>query len=275
MITLTTDFGTRDAYVAAMKGVMRGVHPEARFVDVTHEISPQDVMETAFVLRSAVPYFPEGTVHLVVVDPGVGTERRAVAVAHEGRYFVGPDNGVFPLVLDDATPDAAVELDQPSRWRTPDPSTTFHGRDIFAPVAAHIAAGCTLDDVGTPVDTLEPLRWALPIVDEHGIEGQISHIDRFGNCITNIRRATLAKVDDVDAERLSGDAKATLDVTCYAGSAVLEGLHATYGEVARGEPLLLFGSTGFLEIAVNAGNAAELLNIRTGDSVKLTFSSRS
>jgi S-adenosylmethionine hydrolase len=273
MITLTTDFGTRDAYVAAMKGVMLDLHPSATFVDITHEIHPQDVMEAAFVLRTAVPYMPAGTVHLVVVDPGVGTDRRAVAVQHDDQWFVGPDNGVFPLVLDDDAPDAMVELDVPDAWRAPDPSTTFHGRDIFAPVAAHLAAGRALDEVGSPIDALDPLRWALPIADEHAVEGQVIHVDRFGNCITNVRRDTL--IDTPAARALNGAPDAPT-VKCYAGSTILKGLHDTYGEVAEEEPLLLFGSTGFLEVAVNAGNAAERLNIRKGDSVKLTFpSSRS
>jgi hypothetical protein len=273
MITLTTDFGTQDAYVAAMKGVMLDVHPAATFVDITHEIHPQDVMEAAFVLRTAVPFMPDGTVHLVVVDPGVGTERRAVAVRRDDQWFVGPDNGVFPLVLDDESPEAMVELDTPDVWRAPTPSTTFHGRDIFAPVAAHLAAGRSLAEVGSPIDTLQPLRWALPIADEHAVEGQIIHVDRFGNCITNIRRDTLADTPAADALEGVPDGPA---VKCYAGSTILEGLHATYGAVAEEEPLLLFGSTGFLEVAVNAGNAAERLDIRKGDSVKLTFpSSRS
>lgn len=291
MITLTTDFGTRDAYVAAMKGTMLGIHPSARLVDVTHEIDPQDVMEAAFVLRGAVPYFPDGSIHLVVVDPGVGTKRRAVAVRHETESgvhtFVGPDNGLFSLVLDTESPDDAVVLDAPSAWRTDDPSTTFHGRDIFAPVAAHLATGRPLSDVGTPVESLQPLRWALPIVDAQSIEGMVVHVDRFGNCITNVRRQTLAKagsLHDASAEENgseganASDSSRTDDVPRparpikgYAGSAILEGIHTTYGAVAEGDPLLLFGSTGFLEIAVNAGNAAELLDIRKGGSVKLVF----
>jgi S-adenosylmethionine hydrolase len=322
MITLTTDFGTSDGYVAAMKGVMLSIHPDARFVDVTHEVSPQDVMEAAFVLKSAMPYYPAGTVHLVVVDPGVGTDRRAVALRHGEHWFVGPDNGVFPLLLDDETPDAIVELDDPSAWQTDDPSTTFHGRDIFAPAAAHLDRGASLEEVGTPVESLQPLRWALPISDEHTVQGWVVHVDRFGNCITNIRRETIARAvnpdrrspapprgpdapePDVDAPNAdapnadapnadapnadapnadapgddaaseSGDDGGLDDVPPlkgYAGSSVLEGLHRTYGDVAQGEPLMLFGSTGFLEVAVNGGDASELLDIRKGDTVKLVF----
>jgi S-adenosylmethionine hydrolase len=227
---------------------------------VTHAVSAQDVMEAAFVLRTARPYFPDGTVHLVVVDPGVGTERRAVALRHGGHWFVGPDNGVFPLVLGGEDPDALVTLDRPEAWRTPEPSMTFHGRDIFASVAARLAAGAALTDVGSPLDALKPLRWARPMVDEQGIQGWIVHVDRFGNAISNIPRDLLLEKRPEDAQ-----------IKCVVGSSILRRLHRTYGEVAPGEPLLLFGSTGFLEVAVRGGNAAELLDIRKGDRVNLVF----
>jgi len=269
IVTLTTDFGTEDAYVPAMKGTMLSIAPTARLVDVTHEIAPQDVMESAFVLQSAQPYFPSGTVHLVVVDPGVGTDRRAVALRQGDHWFVGADNGLFPLVLNDTTPDAAVELDNPDAWRTPSPSNTFHGRDIFAPAAAHLAAGRALDDIGSPIDTLEPLQWARPTVSAEGVEGRIVHVDHFGNCITNIRRSTLAEALDLDDASFSLDALPP--VKGYVGSTVLEDLHRTYGAVAEGDPLLLFGSTGFLEVGVNGGSAADFLDIRNGDSITIAF----
>ena len=275
-LTLTTDFGTRDAYVAAMKGVMLNVCPGLRFVDVTHDISPQDVMEAAFVLRQAAPFFPEDTVHLVVVDPGVGTERNPVALRHAGRWFVGPDNGLFALVLDGATPDAAVVLDEPAFWRTPAPSTTFHGRDLFAPAAAHLAAGRALRDLGSPLDALTPLRWAQPIADEEGVQGWTVHIDRFGNCITNVSRGMIEAharrvADPAGGAPAGGASVFDQPVKCFVGSTILKAIHPTYGAVATGEPLLLFGSSGFLEIAVNGGNAAELLGIRKGGTVNLVF----
>lgn len=262
-LTLTTDFGTKDAYVAAMKGVALGICPDARLVDVSHEIAPQDVMEAAFVLREAAPHFPDGAVHLVVVDPGVGTERRAVALRRGAHFFVGPDNGVFPLVLDGAAPDEAVVLDRPALWRSAEPSTTFHGRDIFAPAAAHLAAGRPLSALGSPAGALAPLRWAQPIADEEGIQGWTVHIDHFGNCITNISRALLEARRPARALR------------CFVGSTVLRAIHPTYDAVAEGEPLLLFGSGGYLEVAVNAGNAAQLLGIRKGEAVNLVFGSES
>lgn len=269
IVTITTDFGTEDAYVSAMKGTMLSIAPEARLVDVTHSISPQDVMESAFVLKSAQPFFPEGTVHLVVVDPGVGTERRAVALRHEGHWFVGPDNGVFPLVLDEAPPEAMVELDNPEAWRTDTPSTTFHGRDIFSPAAAHLASGRALDDLGSPIDTLEPLRWARPITNDHTVQGWVLHVDHFGNCITNIQWSTIGKALSLDAPPAS--AHELPSVEAYVGNTILNDIRSTYGEVAEEAPLLLFGSTGFLEVAVNGGSAADRLEIRKGDSIKLSF----
>lgn len=268
-ITITTDFGTEDAYVPAMKGTMLGIAPDARLVDITHAISPQDVMESAFVLKTAQPYFPSGAIHLVVVDPGVGTERRPVALRHDDHWFVGPDNGVFPLVLDGEDPDAAVELDNPDAWRTPSPSNTFHGRDIFAPAAAHLAAGRSLEDLGSSIDHLEPLRWAQPITDAQTIQGWVVHVDHFGNCVTNIRWNTVR--DALDLGDPSASVASLPSLKAYVGSTTLESVQRTYGDVPEEDPLLLFGSTDFLEVAVNGGNAAERLNIRKGDTVKLTF----
>jgi S-adenosylmethionine hydrolase len=269
LITITTDFGTQDAYVPAMKGTMLSIAPDARLVDVTHEISPQDVMESAFVLQSILPFFPSNSIHLVVVDPGVGTERRAVALRHGDDWFVGPDNGLFPLAFNGDPPDAAVQLDEPDAWRTPSPSNTFHGRDIFAPAAAHLAAGRPLEAIGSPVENLKQLQWAQPFVDGEAIEGRVVHVDHFGNCVTNVRRSTVAGILDL------GDTAAIpaplSPVEGYVGSTVLDAIHATYGAVAEGEPLLLFGSTDLLEVAVNGGNAAELLDIRQGDSIKIVF----
>lgn len=269
IITITSDFGTEDAYVPAMKGTMVSICPDARLVDVTHEISPQDVMEAGFVLQSALPYFPSHSIHLVVVDPGVGTKRRAIALRQGDQWFVGPDNGVFSLVLDDTPPDVAVELDDPAFWRSDSPSNTFHGRDIFAPAAAHLAAGRSIEEIGTPIDTLEPLRWAQPSVGPGIAQGWIVHVDHFGNCVTNIQRSTLAEAAGTDPSDPPLDGVPQLKA--YVGSTVLRELHQTYGAVPEGDPLLLFGSTGYLEIAVNGGNAGELLDIRKGDSVKFVY----
>jgi len=259
LITLTTDFGTQDGYVAAMKGVMLSATPTLRFVDLTHEVAPQDVMEAAFLLKTAAWEFPPGTVHLVVVDPGVGTDRRPVAIRAGGHYFVGPDNGLFSLLLDGDPIDAGVTLDPAQISPGERLSPTFHGRDLFAPAAARIAAGGALHELGAALDELTALHWALPIPDTEGIRGWVVHIDHFGNCITNIPRTLLE-------EQRHGRA-----VACYVGTGVVRGLQQTYGAVEKGEPLLVVGSSDFLEIAVNSGNAATMLNIRKGAPVNLVF----
>ncbi len=263
IVTLTTDFGTRDGYVAAMKGAMLSIAPGLALVDVTHEVPAQDVMEAAFVLRQAVAYYPPETVHLAVVDPGVGTARRAIAarVIVGGRpyRFVGPDNGLLALLAGADAVEAAVELDRPEAWRCDAPSLTFHGRDVFGPVAARLAAGAALADVGTPVDGVTPMHWPLPRTDDEGIDGMVLHVDQFGNCITNIRTVDLAR---------AGDGRG---VKCYAGSAIIQNHTGTYAATAVGEPVTLIGSSGYLEIAVNRGHASSLLSIQRGAPVKLVF----
>ena len=267
IVTLTTDFGLADGYVAAMKGAILRIAPQATLVDVSHQVGPQDVMGAAFVLAQALPHFPAGAVHLVVVDPGVGTDRRAIAACVDrpgGAYtFVGPDNGVLALLL--ADPDAgggacaAVELDRPAAWGRPEPSATFHGRDVFGPVAARLAAGARLSSVGSAIGATTPLHWPLPITDDDGIDGMVLHVDRYGNCLTNVSREAV--------ERLAGGRA----VKCYVGSAVVRGIGRTYGAVAAGEPVALYGSGGHLEIAVNGGHAARLLSIERGATVNLLF----
>jgi hypothetical protein len=234
---------------------------DVRILDVTHEVAPQDIMEAAFVLRSTLPYLPEDSVNLVVVDPGVGTSRRPVAVRVDQRVFIGPDNGLISLVLNRKTPDEAVVLDRKEYWRVSDPAPTFHGRDVFAPVAAHVALGLRLDEVGTPTDQLHVLHWPLPIDDELGLRGWIIHVDRYGNCVTNITADAVSKFSSNHPRRARS----------YVGNARLEGIHRAYGDVEVGEPLALIGSAGFVEIAVNRGDASTLLGIRKGSSVNLLF----
>ena len=262
IVTLTTDFGLRDGYVAAMKGAMLSAEPALTLVDVTHQIAAQDVMDAAFVLRQAVPSFPAETVHLVVVDPGVGTERRALAarfrVGERSHRFVGPDNGVLPLLAGEAV-EAVVELDRPGAWASAEPSATFHGRDLFGPVAARLAGGAPLERLGTAVDAPAAMHWPLPRTDDQGVDGMVLHVDRFGNCVTNITR------DDLDGLRGGRPFK------CYAGSTVIQTHARTYAEAGAGDPLTLFGSSGLLEIAVNCGHAARLLSIERGASVNVVY----
>lgn len=245
--------------MGAMKGVILSIHPEVQIVDISHEISPQEIMEAAFVLRDAAFYFPADTIHVVVVDPGVGTGRSPVALRAASHTFVGPDNGVFPLLLNDTPPDECVVL-QPDRFRASgEISSTFHGRDIFAPAAAQLSRGLSLLDLGRACGDLKPLHWALPMSDDEGVQGWIVHIDHFGNCITNVSRQIL---DEKRGDR---------PVKCFIGNAIIGGISTTYGEVESGEALVHFNSSHFLEFAVNAGNAAELHGIRKGDPVKILF----
>ena len=239
--------------MAAMKGVILSLAPNVRLVDISHEVAPFDVMEAAYIMLQAIPHFPESSIHLAVIDPGVGSTRRGVALSHGQRMFVGPDNGLFSLVLEGEIPSSVVELPSASA------SATFHGRDVFAPAAAHLANGSLLHDVGRPCDALMPLRWAVPSVDTSGIRGWVVHIDRFGNCITNISRSI---VDEHCQGR---------SVKGYVGTAIITGLCHTYTSAEKGEPLLLFGSNNYLEVAVHCGSAATLLDIRHGAPINIVF----
>lgn len=271
LITLTTDFGVRDAYVGAMKGVMVDIAPEAQFVDITHEIPPQDVRHAAYVLWSALPYFPASSVHLVVVDPGVGTRRKAIAAETPWGLVVGPDNGVFSYVWASAPHRRVVSLTN-AHYHRSEVSHTFHGRDIFAPAAAHLAAGVPLLELGPDID--DPIRLPDPTLTlETGrIRGEVLAIDHFGNAVTSIGRArwmgdTLI-VDGVfgDVETLAFRAR---EVRVIAAGQRIEGIRSTYGGVAHGEALALIGSTGMLEIAVNQGHGASALGLSVGDPVEV------
>lgn len=251
VITLTTDFGQRDAYVGAMKGVILGINPQATLVDLSHEITPQAVEEAAYVLWTACPYFPSGTVHVVVVDPGVGSARRPIAIQTERAFFVGPDNGVFSYVLATEGPGLVVHLTNPRYWR-PQVSSTFHGRDIFAPVAAHLSLGVPIGELGEPIEDPVILPLARPEGRGDQVVGRVVHVDHFGNVITNLEPAHLPAGQDL--------------VIQVAGHRV-QGLSPTYSAARPGELVALWGSDGLLEIAVREGNAAALLGIRVGDPV--------
>lgn len=262
VITLLTDFGLHDAYVAIMKGVILGIAPHARLIDVTHEVAPQGVAEAAYLLQTGYKYFPRGTIHLVVVDPGVGSERRGLAIATSDYYFVGPDNGLFAPLVEAARsndePVAIVELGEPRYW-LPKVSHTFHGRDIFAPVAAHLIAGAPFNELGQPLATIEPSTVQPPRRDAQGLlHGELLHVDRFGNCLTNIAASTLHA--NGLGERLYVD---------IAGER-LPGLYQTYSEAPVGMPVVLLSSSGRLELAIRNGNAAQALGVIAGDRVKVS-----
>ena len=257
IITLLTDFGLQDGYVASMKGVILEICPEAKLVDISHLIAPQDVRSGAFVLYTSYEFFPKGTIHLAVIDPGVGTERCAIAIRAGSRFFVGPDNGLFSFVLKQ-TGWEARKLENRQFWKSK-LSSTFHGRDLFAPVAAHIARGENFDALGPACDPVF-LQWSEPIVGKGEVEGEVIHIDRFGNAIINVMRETLEK---------QGPAE---NWTTRAGKTVINSIQQTYGRVAAGKALALTGSSGFIEIAINHGNAAYELGLRSGTRVTFRLS---
>jgi len=260
IITLLTDFGKEDTYVGVMKGVITSICPSAQVIDLTHQVPPQDIATGAFLLDVSVDYFPEGAIHVAVVDPGVGTARKPVALRTAKAFFVGPDNGIFTLVLQRQQLLQAICLDNP-RYHLPTVSSTFHGRDIFAPVAAHIACGVSVEELGTPIHRLQRLPLPRIRVDWQGIRATVVHIDRFGNAITNLTR------DNYEAWRTRWDVKEP--AVQVAASDIFLPIATTYGEVARGKPLALFGSSGRLEIAVNGGSAALELALRRGDTIKV------
>jgi len=255
-IALLTDFGSRDAYPGVMKGVILGIAPGAALVDLTHEIAPQDVTGGAWVLHTAWRFFPLGTIFLCVVDPGVGGARRPVALAAGGRLFVGPDNGLFSYVLAAATTGEAVALDDP-RFHLPHPSATFHGRDIFAPCAAHLARGIPLGELGSAVAATSLVTFALPRPVWQGdvLHGHVLHVDRFGNLITDVASALAAALLATPAARLA-----------VAGTDISARAH-TFADGPEGEPFLLADSSGHLAIAVRNGSAAALLGAGRGDEV--------
>ncbi len=257
ILTLTTDFGYRDHYVSVLKAVILGINPDARIVDVSHEIPPQDIMAAAWVTRQSAFHFPSGTVHCVVVDPGVGTARKPVAVRIRDQVFVGPDNGLFTLVADEE-PYEAFELGNTSFWGT-SRSHTFHGRDIFAPVACHLSMGVPLEEMGPRVSELAVYRWARPVADHKGIQGWVVHIDRYGNLITNIPKDLLRKH------------RGPRKMKIYAGSAILKDMVDTYAEVPVGEPAAYIGSSGYLEVGIHNGNAETLLGVYKGAPISIVF----
>jgi S-adenosyl-L-methionine hydrolase (adenosine-forming) len=255
IITLTTDFGLQDHYVSAMKGVILGIAPDVRFVDVSHQIPPQDIMAAAWVVRNASMCFPPGTVHLVVVDPGVGTSRDPVALRIKDQVFVGPDNGIFSLIADEFDY-RAWKLTNKKYWAGRQ-SNTFHGRDLFSPVAAHLANGVELSKMGERITNLVTYRWAVPITDSDGIQGWIIHIDRFGNLISNIPEEMIR--DSIGGSRFR----------IYVGNTILDEIVNTFGSVHDGEPAAYIGSSGTLEIAINKGNAQEMLGVQKGAQISI------
>jgi hypothetical protein len=257
IITLTTDFGLRDSYVAEMKAVILGLAPAVHLVDVTHDVDPQQVAEGALVLEAAAPFFPPGTIHVAVIDPGVGTARRGLVVAAADQLFVGPDNGLFTPVFARGGW-TAFELAAPE-YRRPVVSRTFHGRDVFAPAAAHLTLGVRPDRFGPPVSDPVRLPWAEPRPVAGGVAGSVIHIDRFGNLVTSI---DAGRVEAVAAGR-SGAGTVRI-----AGRALP--LVSTYADLPPGRAGAIVGSRNRLEVVVRDGSAAVRLRARRGTPVVLS-----
>ncbi len=255
LITLLTDFGLQDGYVAAMKAVLLGMVPQAQLVDISHLIPPQDIRWGAYVLKSCYADFPTGTIHVAVVDPGVGTHRRCIALRTDRYFFVGPDNGLFSFILEEEPRTETRLLSNQNLFR-PTISATFHGRDIFAPVAAHLATGTPFPSLGPMVDPLI-CSWVRPLLSPTLLEGEVLGCDRFGNIVTNIQARHLAdRLKEKTFEVFLEDRK----IPVFA---------KTYGDVPLGRSLTLVGSSNHLEIAVRQGNAAMLYGAQAGQKVRL------
>lgn len=257
IVTLLTDFGLKDAYVAAMKGVILGIAPDAVLVDITHDVPPQDIRWGAYLLKSCFRDFPPGTIHLAVVDPGVGTLRRPLAIETLHCVFIGPDNGLFSYALAKEKIWEARALKN-SAVRRASVSPTFHGRDVFAPAAAHVAAGFPFVALGPVIKPVDP-SWPAPRKTPDGIVGTVLGWDRFGTIITDLEREHLACIDE------------GTPIHVVLGTERIRIFGRTFADVPPGEALALFGSSDHLEIAVNQGNAAKRFGAQKGGPVKVIF----
>lgn len=270
LVTLLTDFGEQDDYVGAMKGVILSIAPEVSLVDISHQVRPQNIRQAASILQNVYRYYPAHTIHVVVVDPGVGSQRLPIGLKTTHGTFIAPDNGVLTYVYA-KEPDGRAIVLQNARYWLPAPSNTFHGRDIFSPVAAHLAAGVSFDDLGPQLATLTLLPSPPLIVGPHTIKGEVIRIDRFGNALTNI--GPLRWIDDHTLELAAeGAAPARIrtdQARVICGWHTVEGIAQNYSQGAVGEPLALVGSSDELEIAVNQGNASEVFAIQPGSAVTL------
>ena len=257
VITLTTDFGSGDHEAGVLKGVIWSIAPKTQIADLTHDIPPQSVLEAALLLWRAARFFPDGSIHLAVVDPGVGTARRALAARFGTQYFVGPDNGLVSLLLAraDETEQATsfISLDRPEFW-LPDVSNVFHGRDIFAPVAAHLAAGTQFNTLGSKIDDPICIEIPKPTRTSHGWIGQVIHIDHFGNLATNLNVNHLNTMNEVMV-KIKGEQ--------------ITGMASTFGDRPGGSLIALLDSSGSLAISVVNGSAANQLHAHVGDEFEV------
>lgn len=259
VITLLTDFGLKDGNVGVMKGVILELCPSCEIVDLSHQISPQNIAEAGLILFRSAPYFPSNTVHLIVVDPGVGTSRRPIAARLGDHFFVAPDNGllsqIYHRAIEDGEPVHFYHLDNPRFWR-PEVSHVFHGRDIFAPCAAHLARGVSIHSLGSEITDPLILPSDLPAKTNFGLVGKVIHVDNFGNISTNISQEHLA-----DHQKLE----------IITPTARIEGLLKTFGERPASSLIALLGSTGSLIISEVNGSAADRLKLKIGDRIEVNW----
>ena len=261
LITLTTDFGINDSYVAQMKGAILGINPNVKIVDVTHQIPPQNILAASFVIDSALDAFPPGTVHLIVVDPGVGSSRPVVATRINNQFWVSPDNGLLTRPALRYKLSETVHINNPEYWRKT-VSSTFHGRDIMGPVAAHLSLGVPLSKLGDPLENPPVvLEHDSPSCKNNQIQGEVIYIDHFGNLITNI-----------SASLLENDSLKNCNVL-FKDQVIATGVSEYYDETKKGELIVLTGSSGYLELAVNQGNAQEKLNALPGQKISIQMES--
>ncbi len=256
IITLLTDFGTKDHYVASMKGVILNFNPQCTMVDITHEVRPHDIEEGAFILANAYSYFPKGTIHLSVVDPGVGSSRKPILLVTKDYFFVGPDNGLFTLVAQREKVKQVIVLAK-KKYFLAEISETFHGRDLFAPVAAHLSLGINPGNFGYRINAIKELGFREPFIKEGKLSGAVLHIDTFGNLVSHI-----------DKEKLFLFTKGQPFVI-RVGRKTIHSLKKGYWEGKKGELIALLGSSGFLEISVREGNAQKILGIKRGDPIQI------
>ncbi|NVM29100.1 MAG: SAM-dependent chlorinase/fluorinase [Candidatus Helarchaeota archaeon] len=262
IITLLTDFGERDPYAGAMKGVILSICPNAKIIDLSHNIQRHNINEGAFFLFSVTKYYPKNTIHLVVIDPGVGSERKSLIIQTENYFFMGPDNGVLSLAATNDAVKKVIEINNPDYFLTPI-SDTFHGRDIFAPVAAHLANNEPLEKFGPSNQNWIQIKFPEVQINETEIRAEIIHIDRFGNLITNISRTLFQKTHGLQ--------KKSIDLIINAQKLNIP-LCSSYNQVKLGEILGIFGSTEFLEISKNQASAADALNSHVHDRILVKIS---
>jgi len=264
IITLLTDFGIDDEYVGIMKGVILSINPCVSIVDITHHVDPQNIVQASYLIESSYTYFPEGTVHVLVVDPGVGTNRTILALSMNRHFFLAPDNGILSFLIDKGSVDSITEVTN-SDYFLDSVSQTFHGRDIFAPVAAYLTKGVDIKCLGEPVDKKKILKLNVkrPFISDSGkISGEIVYVDHFGNLITNIDLDLLNKISAISNYKA---------VEIRIGKKKIKGLTHAYESVKKKMPLAIIGSRGYLEIAVNCGSAYNYFLAEKGDNIFVTI----